>query len=210
MRIGVFGGTFDPIHTGHLMVCEWVRETLRLDEVLFVPAGQPYFKSDRMVSEARHRMAMVELAVKPNPFFRDSDMELIRPGTTYTVDTLLELRGEMGWETQIYLMVGLDSLREFDRWQQPKRILDLSKVVGISRPGALDLDAQAIDAISKGASARVKLLDGPLIDVSGSEIRRRVSEGLSIRYQVPEAVEAYIYEHGLYSGDRELKGGHAE
>ena len=203
MNIGVFGGTFDPIHLGHLIVAEEARVSLDLDEVLFLPTGQPYFKADRTISEASHRLAMVELAVESNPYFRASDMEIKRPGPTYTVDTLVELRSRVGPKAEIYVILGLDSLGELDRWHEPRRILEMSTVVGVSRPGFQELDARVLDSIRTGASTEVVLLNGPLIGVSGSEIRRRVSEGLSIRYHAPEAVERYIYDHGLYGGRHE-------
>ena len=203
MKIGVFGGTFDPIHFGHLIVAEEARVSLGLDEVLFLPTGQPYFKADRTISEESHRLAMVELAVESNPYFRASDMEIKRPGPTYTVDTLAELRSRLGPEAEIYVILGRDSLGELDRWHEPQRILNMSKIVGVSRPGSQELDARVLDSICTGASTGVVLLDGPLIGVSGSDIRRRVSEGLSIRYHVPEAVERYIYDHGLYGARHE-------
>ncbi|MCH7786427.1 MAG: nicotinate-nucleotide adenylyltransferase [Chloroflexi bacterium] len=198
MKVGVFGGTFDPIHVGHLIVAEEARGRLGLDEVLFVPAGQPWFKAGDGVTEARHRMAMVELAIASNPCFRASDIEIGRAGPTYTVETLIELREQLGPDSEIYLILGLDSLQEIDRWRSPERVFELATVVGMSRPGCADLDAKRLDSIFPGASDRVMMLDGPLIDISATDLRRRVSEGLSIKYRVPESVEAYIYEHGLY------------
>ena len=198
MKIGVFGGTFDPVHVGHLIAAERSREVLELDQVLFIPAGQPYFKVDRRITGAPHRLAMVELAVESNPRFAASDMEIARSGPTYTVDTLEELRSQLGTETELFVILGVDSLRELERWHQPARILGMSRLVALPRPGMADADAGMLDAISPGSSSRVEVMDGPLIDVSASDIRRRVSQGLSIRYLVPEAVEAYIDEHGLY------------
>ena len=198
MKIGVFGGTFDPVHVGHLIGAERSREVLGLDQVLFIPAGQPYFKADRRITEAPHRLAMVELAVESNPGFAASDMEISRPGPTYTVDTLEELSNQLGPETELFVILGVDSLRELERWHQPRRILDMSRLVALPRPDMADPDARMLDAISPGSSSRVEVMDGPLIDVSASDIRYRVSQGLSIRYLVPEAVEAHIHEHGLY------------
>ena len=198
MKVGVFGGTFDPIHVGHLIVAEEARGRLGLDEVLFVPAGQPWFKASDSVTEARHRMAMVELAIASNPCFRASDIEIGRAGPTYTVETLIKLREQLGRDSEIYLILGLDSLQEIDRWRSPERVFELATVVGMSRPGCADLDAKRLDSIFPGASDRVMMLDGPLIDISATDLRRRVSEGLSIKYRVPESVEAYVYEQGLY------------
>lgn len=198
MRLGVFGGTFDPIHVGHLVVAEEARERLGLDQVLFIPAGQPWFKTGRSLTDGHHRMAMVQRAVESNPRFQVSDMEITRPGPTYTVDTLCELRRELGGDASLYFILGLDSLRELGRWHQPERLLEMCTLVGVSRPGFQDWDPAILDAVSPGASNNVVLLRGPLIGISGAELRRRVAAGQSIKYQVPDCVEAYIYEHGLY------------
>ena len=198
MKVGIFGGTFDPIHIGHLLVADEARARLGLDEVVFVPTGQPWLKAERKITKATHRMAMAKLAIASNPFFRASDMEIARPGPTYTVDTLLELRETFGLETALYVILGLDSLRELARWHRPERVLEMSTIVGMARPGFQDFDPRTLDAISPGASAKVVLVDGPLIDMSGSELRRRVAMGQSIKYRVPESVEAYIYQQGLY------------
>ena len=197
MKIGVFGGTFDPIHFGHLIVADEAREALGLDEVLFIPAGQPWVKAGTPVSAACHRMAMVGMAVKPTPWFRALDLDVKRPGPTYTVDTLLELRSDFGEEADLYLILGLDAVQEMGRWHQPGQIFELCTVVGMSRPGVLDLYHAALDAMAPNA-AGVILLEGPLVSLSGTDLRRRVREGRSITHRVPEAVEAYIYEHRLY------------
>ena len=198
MNIGVFGGTFDPIHLGHLIVADEAHETLGLDEVLFIPAGRPWVKAGTPVSAACHRMAMVEIAVRPNPWFRAVDLDVKRPGPTYTLDTLLELRSELGWDANLYLLLGWDSVQDMARWHQPAQIFELCTVVGMSRPGVLDLDHAALEAVAPNAAERIVLLEGPLVSLSGTDLRRRVGEGRSIRHRVPEAVEVYIYEHGLY------------
>ncbi len=198
MKIGVFGGTFDPIHLGHLIVADEARERLGLDEVLFIPAGRPWIKAETPVSAACHRMAMVEMAVGTTPWFRAVDLDIKRPGPTYTVDTLLELRSELGEEADLYLILGLDAVQDMARWHEPAQIFGLCTVVGMSRPGVLDLDHAALDAVAPTAAGRVVLLEGPLVSLSGTDLRRRVREGRSIRHRVPEAVEVYIYEHGLY------------
>ena len=141
---------------------------------------------------------MVELGVEPYPGLRASDIELRRPGPTYTVDTLSELRRRLGPAAELYLVLGTDSLMDIARWHQPRRLLELSSLVGIARPGAAEFEPGALDAISPGASARVKLLEGPMLDVSAVMLRGRVSRGLSITEYVPEAVDAYIREYGLY------------
>ena len=197
MRIGVFGGTFDPIHMGHLIVAEDARAALELDKVLFIPAGQPWFKSYRQITEARHRLAMVQLAVKDNPHFDVTDIEVRRSGPSYTVDTLAELREEHS-NAELIVILGLDALREIDRWHQPSRVFQMASVAGMARPGAT-LDPSVLHAAIPGASSRMRLLDSALIDISGTDIRRRASAGQSIRYRVPVEVERYIYDNGLYA-----------
>lgn len=203
MRVGLFGGTFDPIHLGHLIKAEEAREALSLDEVWLVPAGQPWLKSDRQVSEAHHRLAMVELAVASNSHFRVSDMEVRRPGPSYTLDTLLEMRRHLGPEAEIFLLLGADSLRHIERWHKPEQVLKLAELVTFSRPrgegGQADgFQPEWLDRILPGAGKEVILLDGSQIAVSGTDIRRRVADGRSIKYRVPEQVKAYILQHGLY------------
>lgn len=196
MRIGVFGGTFDPIHMGHLIVAEDARAALELDEVLFIPAGQPWFKSFKQITDAHHRLAMVRLAVKDNPQFTVSDIEIRRKGPSYTVDTLAELRC-MRADAEFTVILGIDALREIDRWHQPRRVFELASVIGMARPGT-SLDLSVLNAAIPGASSRMRLVDSTLIDISGTDIRQRAAAGRSIRYRVPAAVERYIHENGLY------------
>ena len=198
-KIGLLGGTFDPIHMGHLLIAEDAREGLGLDTVVFIPAGRPWLKADQSVTDSGHRLAMVELAVSANPHFRVSDIEVRRPGPTYTVDTLEQLRKEYSSNTEIFLILGMDSLNELARWRSPERLFDFCAVVGISRPGQDDIDKDKLEAIVAGASDKVVLVAGPSIGISGTEIRNRVAHGKSIKYRVPEAVESYILEHGLYT-----------
>ena len=138
MKVGLFGGTFDPIHMGHLIIAEGARSRLALDEVLFVPAGQPWLKEGMKITEGRQRLAMVSIAVRSNPSFRVSDVEIERPGPSYMVDTLAELKRCLAPEAAIYLILGLDSLREIGRWRKPQRIFDMARVVGVSRAGAAE------------------------------------------------------------------------
>lgn len=196
MRIGVFGGTFDPIHLGHLIVAEDARAALDLDKVLFIPAGQPWFKSYRQITESHHRLEMVKLAVEGNKLFDVSDIEIRRSGPSYTVDTLTELH-EWYADAEFIVILGIDALREIDRWHQPRNLFELASVVGMARPGA-SLDPSVLNAAIPGASSRMRLLDSALIDISGTDIRQRVAAGRSIRYRVPAAVERYIGENGLY------------
>ena len=198
MRIGIFGGTFDPIHNGHLAVAEYVRTEVALDQVLFVPAGRPWFKEGQTVTDARRRLEMTRLAVAGNPHFAVSDMEVRRDGPTYTSDTLTELRGDMGEGADFYLILGIDALNELHRWRRPCDVLDLAAIVGVTRPGAETVDRAALDSIREGASDEVMIVDGPRIDVSAADIRRCMSEGLSVRGIIPQAVEDYAKRHVLY------------
>jgi nicotinate-nucleotide adenylyltransferase len=199
-KIGVLGGTFDPIHQGHLIVAEDIREKLGLGEVLFVPAGRPWLKlkEEKPISAAEHRLAMVRLAVASNPYFKVSTLEIDRPGLSYSVDTVLELKAKLGAKAEIYFIVGPDALAELHMWKEPARLVEVCQVVGIGRPGHAQTDLHTLGSSIPGVSQRIMLMDVPQIDISATEIRRRVAQGLSIRYLVPEAVEKYIAEHELY------------
>ena len=139
---------------------------------------------------------MVRLAVRDNPRFGVSDMEIRREGPSYTIDTLAELR-RLRPDAELFVILGVDALREIDRWRQPRRLFQMATVVGMARPGA-SLDASVLNAAIPGASERLRLVDSALIDISGTDIRRRVADGASIRYRVPLAVERYIRDHSLY------------
>ena len=199
-KIGVLGGTFDPIHLGHLIVAEDLREKLGLKQVLFIPAGRPWLKlrEEQPISPAGHRLAMVRLAVAGNPYFKVSTMELDRPGLSYSIDTVMELKAKLGARAEIYFIVGPDALSELPRWKDPARLVEMCRVVGIGRPGYTQANLRKLERSIPGASRRIMLVDVPQIDISSTEIRTRVARGLSIRYLVPEAVEKYIQKHKLY------------
>ena len=199
-KIGVLGGTFDPIHLGHLIVAEDIRQKLGLGEVLFVPAGRPWLKlkEEKPISAAEHRLAMVRLAVASDPHFKVSTLEIDRPGLSYSIDTVLELKAKLGAGAEIYFIVGPDALAELPRWKDPGRLVEICQVVGIGRPGYVQADLHILESSILGVSQRIMLMDVPQIDISATEIRRRVAQRLSIRYLVPEAVEKYIAEHRLY------------
>ena len=203
MRLGVFGGTFDPVHNGHLIVADEAAESLELDQVLFVPAGVPWLKEGTEVTDPTHRLEMVRLGIAGNERFRPADLEVRRPGPSYTVDTLEELVAGSGDGLDIYLLVGLDALLEIDRWHNPQRVLELATIVGVPRPGCDELNSDALDRVWKGAAQEVVLVKTTMIGISGTEVRGRVSRGQSIRYLVPEPVAEYVYDHGLYGGARE-------
>jgi len=193
----VLGGTFDPIHIAHLAIAEEARTQLGLDKVVFVPAGLPPHKMDVHVSPAEHRLAMVELAIAGNPHFEVSRVDIDRFGPCYTVDTIALLRKEWGPDVEIYFIMGSDSLADILTWHKPDRLIRLCRIVAVGRPG-YRVDMDELERCLPGASQRILFINSPQLDVSSSEIQRRVRAGESIKYQVPEAVERYIYEHGLY------------
>lgn len=200
MRLGVFGGTFDPVHYGHLVAAEEVRYRLRLDKVLFVPAGMPPHKLDHDITPTRHRLAMLELAIASNPGFALSRVDIDRHGPCYTVDTLALLHEEYGPGTELFFLMGMDSLADLLTWKEPERLIRLAWIVVVGRPG-FQADVDELDKVLPGAAERICIVDTPLMEVSSSDIRQRVREGAPIRYQVPEAVEAYIRAHRLYMAE---------
>ena len=204
MRVGILGGTFDPVHLGHLIIAEESRLSLALDRVLFVPAGQPWLKAGQPLTEASHRRQMVELAVASNPHFGCLSSELDRPGPSYTVDTLAELRADWGPDVELHFILGQDAFASFHRWKEPERLLELARLVVVSRPGYQEEQPDAITnrtlARYREQGDRITVLPVPMVDFSATEIRRRAAAGRSFRYQVPEPVDQYIIEQGLYRG----------
>ena len=198
MKLGVFGGTFDPIHVGHLIIAQEAAVEVGLDRVLFVPAGQPWLKAGTRVSEARHRLEMTRLAVALNDRFDVSTVEIDRPGPTYTADTLEELQRGMSAYDSLHFILGMDALENLHRWSRPERLFDLCTLVALARPGNEHVDLQSLEEVRAGASGSVAVVHGPGIGISAAEIRRRVAQGLPITHWVPSPVEEYIYENGLY------------
>lgn len=198
---GIFGGTFDPIHMAHLAVAETARDDLGLASVTFIPAGQPPHKLERVISPAAHRLAMVEAAVAGNPGFRVSRMELDRDGPSYTVDTLEALRGADP-RTPLALIVSMDSFLELPTWHEPRRVLAAATLVVAPRDEVPDAPGDFLGRHFPGATAHVVVLDGPRLRLSASELRARAAAGRSLRYLVPDAVSAYIDDHGLYHDPR--------
>ena len=199
MNIGVLGGTFDPIHNGHLLMAEEARARLNLAVVLFIPAGQPWLKVASPVSAAEHRVQMVRLAIADKPYCKLSAMEIERAGPTYTVDTIAELSSQLGSGDEIFFILGQDNLTQLPEWKEPSRLVEMCYLVAVPRPGSSSPDLKALEAAIPGISQRVMLMEKPVIDVSASVIRDRVGRGLSIHHLVPEPVSSYIREHGLYT-----------
>lgn len=197
MNIGVLGGTFDPIHIGHLIIAEEARTRLGLVEVLFVPAGQPWLKQDRDVTSALHRVEMVRRGIADNPDFKLSTLEVDRSGPSYTVDTLEALQDQLSSETSLFFILGRDTLAEVPLWKEPRKVIRLCRLVVPPRLGSRDL--RHLEEAIPGLLERVIQLDMPVIGISSSEIRQRVARGLSIRYLVPPEVEEYVTEQRIYS-----------
>ena len=196
MNIGVLGGTFDPIHIGHLVVGEEARMKLGLSEILFVPAGQPWLKQDRDITPAAHRVEMVRRAIADNPHFKLCTLEVERPGPSYTVNTLTLLQKQLGSQASLFFILGRDTLAELPLWKEPQRVIQLCRLVVPPRLGSRDL--KHLETAIPGLLDKVIQLDMPVIGISSSGIRQRIAQGLSIRYLVPDEVGKYITEHKIY------------
>ena len=200
-RIGLMGGTFDPIHIAHLIVAEEVCTALGLTEMVFVPAGHPPHKLARTSTDPHHRLTMVELAIASNPHFSISRVEIDRPGPSYLVDTLRLLHAQWGPQVELNFVIGWDSLEDFPTWYDPAGILaQLTHLVAVRRPGYVEdvLYNQQLEERLPGIAERLYVVSVPQLDISSTDLRRRMAEHRSIKYQTPEIVERYIIEHGLY------------
>jgi len=199
MKVGIMGGTFDPIHSGHLIIAEEVREALELDEVLFMPCGQPWLKLERPITPAVHRVEMVRLAIGTAPQFKLSEVEVKRSGPSYSVDTMMEFQEQFGSGAELFFIVGCDALAHLAKWKEPQRLIQLCKLVAVPRVNFNSPDLKALERSVPGVSQRLIYVATPIIDISSSRIRERVRKGLSIRYLVPEKVEEYIRRQKLYA-----------
>jgi nicotinate-nucleotide adenylyltransferase len=198
IRLGLFGGTFDPPHYGHLLAANEVAWRLGLDRVLLLPARQNPLKRGARSSAAEDRCEMVRLAIGDNPALELSRLDLDRPPPSYTVDLLQLLSAP---EKELFFVVGADILPELARWRSPQEILRLARLAVVNRPGAPPPDLSAVDALHAGARERVDVVTIPGVDIAARDLRQRVRRGEPIRYLVPPAVERYIVEHGLYSAE---------
>jgi len=196
-RIGVFGGTFDPPHLGHLWLATLAADTLNLDRVLFMPAAQPPHKGGLIISRPSDRLLMTRLAINPNPTFELSGLEMERPGPSYTIDSVAELK-RLHPDTDLYLIMAADSLAQIDTWREPDRLLEEIEWAVGPRPGVALPDRSSLEQRFGDRASRLHLLEGPSLDVSSSEIRRRVAAGDTIRYLLPRDVEELIIDRELY------------
>ncbi len=198
LKIGILGGTFDPIHNGHLAIAEEARKRMGLAEVYFGPAGRTPLKESGTILAAEHRIEMVRLAIADYPYFKLSTIEIDRPGPSYTVDTIAELRDKFGAENELYFIIGLDSLAQLPRWREPARIIRMCRLGAVPRPGYSLPDTNTLEAAMPGISQRLTVLDEPKSDVSATEVRQRAKRGESISHLVPEEVVEYIKRQKLY------------
>ncbi len=196
MRIGIMGGTFDPIHVGHLILGEQAWETFRLDKVIFITAGQPPHKPEAVEAEAVHRYNMVRLAVQDNEHFECSRIELDRPGPSYTIDTIRQILEIYGEDARVYLLLGADEARDFMTWRDPYGIKELATIVVANRPGYPV--SEVLTALPSDFASAVRPMEIPGVDISSTNIRARIKRGRSIKYLVPNAVESYIKDNKLY------------
>jgi nicotinate-nucleotide adenylyltransferase len=200
MRIGIFGGSFDPIHQGHLILAEACREQVELDQVWFMPcAVQPHKNSGARATD-RQRMEMIELAIAGHDGFSLSKIEIERGGTSYTVDTLKQIR-ESNSEDQLFLLMGDDSLESFESWREPQTICELAVPVIVNRPGSGKVDLSVLQQFVDGQRFELfqsSTVQSPMIEISSSNIRSSVADEKSIRYQIPRSVQKYIEINALY------------
>ncbi len=210
MRVGICGGTFDPVHYGHLLLAEQCREQCALDEVWFMPTSSPPHKEVNGISTGKQRAEMLELATAGIPEFRVSRMELERTGTTYTVETLQQLRDESA-DRELFFLIGADSLGDLPTWRNPSRILELATLVAVNRgrgqwlgdgPEKVLAEIEPVRReLGAEAAASIRYVNMPAVDLSATEIRRRIREDRSVRFMIPRAVEMYIRENQLYCSE---------
>lgn len=197
-KIGIMGGTFDPIHIGHLVTAEAVRNEYALDRVLFIPAANPPHKQGQDVTLALHRYIMTAMATYSNPYFHVSSIELDRPGPSYTIDTIYALKEQFGEDAEIYFITGADAIQEIPTWDRIEELLGLCHFIAATRQGCLPDVDQIKEYFGVLGQERIHRLETPELEISSTNIRQRLKKGYSIRYIVPESVENYIIKEGLY------------
>jgi len=198
VKLGILGGTFDPIHMAHRAIAEEAMARLKLDEVVFIPAGEPWMKAGSIMASRLHRTNMVRVATEKNPAFWVSDLEIARSGPSFTVDTLERLRDAYGRCVDMFFIVGMDAYSGFNRWKKPDRILELANLAVVSRSDSCY--RQKLPSVTRTTKNEggIVVLTGIDLPISSSDIRRRVAAGLPIRDLVCDEVADYIFKHGLY------------
>ncbi|MDF2839438.1 MAG: nicotinate (nicotinamide) nucleotide adenylyltransferase [Clostridia bacterium] len=199
LKYAIMGGTFDPIHFGHLSAAEEVRVRLNCQKVIFIPSGKPPHKKEYEVSDSIHRYAMTLLAMSTNPNFEISDIEINRKGYTYTLDTIKQLREIYGKEVELLFITGADAVLEIETWYKVDELLKICSFAAVTRPGydKTKLE-QKLHELQSKYNGELHIVDVPGLSISSTDLRKRIMEGTSLRYLVPEAVEEYINNHGLY------------
>jgi len=202
IRIGIMGGTFNPPHYGHLQAAETARECLRLNKVIFVPSGKPPHKDSREVAGSEDRYNMVVAAIKNNPWFEASRIEIDREGPSYSVDTLRELKKIYGEKAKFYFIIGSDIVNELTTWKEYEKLFRLCEFVEVTRPethmAAIPERSEEIKKLIEEGKLKISTIRSPLLEISSSDIRERVAQGRSIRYIIPPGVKDYIEKRGLY------------
>lgn len=203
-KVGILGGTFDPIHVGHLVTAEAVRIEYDLEKVLFIPAGNPPHKQNATVTPALQRYIMTVMATFSNPAFIVSPIEIERPGPSYTIHTVRDLAQQYGDQTELYFITGADAVGDLPTWNNIEDILALCHFVGATRPGCISMIDTVIEYFGEIGRQRIHRLATPELDISSTDIRERVKNGRSIKYIVPESVEQYIFKEKLYLSDSQI------
>ncbi len=210
-RIGIMGGTFDPIHYGHLVTAEAARGQFQLDQVLFLPSGTPPHKDPTQVTDTKHRYTMAVLATLTNPHFEVSRVDIDRTGTTYTIDTLRILQDLHGTAVRLFFITGADAILEIMGWKDSQELLGMAEFIAATRPGfQLEDQRGTIHHWFSSQNKRLHILQVPAMAISSTDIRRRVRKGESIRYLVPETVDYYIRKNRLYAPDVQNSAVHHE
>lgn len=196
-RIGVMGGTFNPIHLGHLLIAEVSRETFALDKVIFVPAAHPPHKHADVL-EAHHRYTMVEVAVLDNPYFTISDIEMKREGPSYTIDTIRAFREEYGADTRFFFIAGTDTIQDLPNWKYIDELLEMCDFIGVVRPDGSDEIEPVLAYFGELGRQKIHRLEVPSFKISATELRQRLRTGRTVRYMMPKSVVDYIKNHDIY------------
>ncbi|QIB26650.1 nicotinate-nucleotide adenylyltransferase [Caloranaerobacter azorensis] len=198
-RIGIMGGTFDPIHIGHLVIAEEIRNEFKLDKIIFIPAGNPPHKDNKKITPAKHRYIMTLLATISNPYFEVSAIEVERKGVTYTIDTIKTLREICSNDIEIYFITGADSILELHTWKNVKELLKLCNFIAATRPGFEMINLKKkIQEMNDKYGANIYTTIVTALQISSTDIRTRIKEGRTVKYLLPEMVEKYIHKNNLY------------